>query len=382
VQLGFSQTIWKAELPVVEKNDYYNIELDQKLIGAGLNYLKILDDNDMEAPYFIRSTDPIQEISNFESFDLEINTTKDSLNIIIVNNKQIENLNRFCIILQQADTRKYVYVRGSNDLQQWYIVKQQTRVSEFTKPTKDNDEMLIIDFPQGNYKYYEITLWNDQQSPLEVRKVGKIKNSNIYGNFVEIETGKFVTVNNTEKKNTTISFPELNFSYCINKIEFGIKNKPDYYRKAILIDSVSFNKEQFNLSSRNDNALLINDFNYNSQSFIVIENQNNPPVVIDSVKIYGLSRYACVYLEAGRKYHLLIDSKNTTSTKYDIEYFRNKIPADLTVLKTVNIHSIPETTAPEREITLIEQPVFLWSVIILIGLFLVYICVRMIKKIT
>ena len=383
VQYGFSQTVWKAELPVVEKSDYYHVDFNQELIGAGLKYLKIVDENDNEIPYFIRSSDPIKEISNFECFDLKNNTVKDSLNIIVVNNEKVENLNRFCIILQQAETRKYALVRGSNDLKQWYIVRENTRVSEFTQQTKENTEMLIIDFPQGNYKYYEIRLWNDQKSPLEVLKVGKIKNSNIYGNFTAIDPGKLEIKHNSQNKNTSLSFPELKHTYCINKIELGIKNKPDYYRRAILIDSLSYSNERFYLSSKNENTLLINDFFFTPQTFIIIENQNNPPLIIDSVKIYGLCRYACLYLEAGKKYRLLLNSKKPISTAYDIEYFRNEIPANIAVLQVNNLQDsvMPEEIIPKRKLTLIERPLFLWSVLTIVGAFLVFICVRMIKEI-
>jgi len=380
VQYGFAQIVWKADLPVVEKSGYYNVELNQELIGAGLKYLKIWDDNNNETPYFIRLTDPIKEISNFENFDLIKNTAKDSVNSIIVSNKSLENLNRFCIILQQAETRKYASLRGSNNLKQWYIVKSRTILQGFTGQSDENTEMLIIDFPQGNYRYYEITLWNDQKSPLEVLKVGKIKNSNIYGNFTEIDYGKLVIENSSNDKNTCLSFPDLKYTCCINEIEFGIKNKPDYYRQATLIDSASYNRNFFYLSSGNANIFFIDDFFFTPQTRIIIENRNNPPVSIDSVKLYGLCRYACLYLEAGKKYQLSLDSKEPVSAAYDIEYFRNEIPADIPVLKVNNLQSIPEKVAPKRAPTLLEQPLFLWSVIILVGAFLVFICVLMIRE--
>jgi len=377
---GFAQIGWKAELPVVEKSDYYNIELNQELIGAGLKYLKITDENDTDVPYFIRSDNPIREIDNFESFDLKSNTTKDSLNSIIVDNRKLENLNRFCIIIQSAETKKQVYIRGSNDLKQWYVVKQRTGVPDFTQSSEENTEMLIIDFPQGNYRYYEITLGNDQKNPLEVLKVGKIKNSSLYGKFAAIDLGKPMIKNDNNTKNTTVSFPELKHTYCINKIEFHIKNKPDYYRQAALIDSSSYPGEYFYLSSRNDNTLLMNDFFFTPQTCIRIENQNNPPIVIDSIRLFGLSRYACLYLEAGRKYRLTLDNTAEISTAYDIEHFRNKIPVDLTVLKTENLRDYVVPKAPQRELTLIEKPLFLWSILILVGGFLVFICIRMIKE--
>ena len=377
---GFAQTAWKAELPVVEESDYYNVELNQELIGAGLKYLKIIDESGSETPYFIRSTDPIKEINNFQNFDLLQNTAKDSVNKIIVNNKTVENLNRFCIVLQQAETRKYASLRGSNNLKQWYIVKQQTIVSAFSNQTEENTEMLIIDFPQGNYRYYEITLWNDQKSPLEILKAGKIKNSNIYGNFTVIDPGKPVIESIDNNKKTRLSFPELKYTYCISKIEFSIKNKPDYYRRAMITDSTSYSEENFYLSSRDENTFFTHNFYFSPQAVVIIENRNNPPIIVDSVKLYGLCCYACLYLEAGKKYQLLLNPKEPVNTLYDIEYFRNEIPADIPVLKINNLLPIPEKVVPGRELTLLERPVFLWGVIIIIGVFLLFICLKMIKE--
>jgi len=112
LQSGVAQTVWKAELPVVEKSNYYHIELNPELIGAGLEHLKITDENNNDVPYFIRSDNPIREIADFESYDLKNNTTKDSLNSIIVDNKTLENLKSFLYYSSACRNEKiYLYKR-------------------------------------------------------------------------------------------------------------------------------------------------------------------------------------------------------------------------------------------------------------------------------
>lgn len=380
---GAAQTGWKADLPVVDESGYYTIELDQEVIGAGLEYLKFFDTKqNSEVPYFIRSADPIQEINSFEAFTLKSNLVKDSLNILIVDNANAENLNRFCIILQKAETEKFAAIRGSNDLKQWYTVKQATGISRLGKQSRDNTEMQVLDFPQGNYRYYEITLWNSEGSPLDILQVGKIKNSNLYGHFVSIPTGVFIQENDDDNHNTFIRFPDVPHIYCIHKIEFNIKNKPYYYRNAFLKDTITYQIETISLSSDKDNIFFISDFYFSSATSICIENEQNPPVSVDSVKLYGLSRYACIYLEAGQRYRLLSDRRDPVSTRYDIEHFRDKIPADLPVLQTINLqpYVVQEEVAPERKPSFIEQPVFLWGIIIVVGIFLIFICLRMISE--
>ena len=225
---GFAQTVWEANIPVVEKSDYYNIELNQELVGAGLKYIKIFDEQDGETPYFVRSANPIQEINSFENYEIK-KTIRDSLNIIIVDNSNSEDLNRFCVVLQKAETEKFVTVRGGNDQKQWYIVKQTSGIYKSGQQSADsNTDMLIIDFPQGNYRYYEVTLWGSHGSPLDIQKVGKIKNSSLYGNFVEIIPVSFVQVNNREDNFSYIHFLGFKHTYSIYKVDFFIKNKPDY----------------------------------------------------------------------------------------------------------------------------------------------------------
>ncbi|MDR2917183.1 MAG: hypothetical protein LBV74_20505 [Tannerella sp.] len=282
--------------------------------------------------------------------------------------------------MRKAETGKYAAIRGSNDLKQWYIVKQTTEVSRPGQQAGDNTELLILDFPQGNYRYYEITLSSNHSSPLDIIQVGKIKNSNLYGHFVEINPGRFIQEDSDN--NTSIRFPDVQHTYCISKVEFNIRNKPDYYRQAVLSDSISYLREYYSLSSRKENIFFTDDFYFSPKTYVIIENQHNPSLVIHSIKIYGLCRYVCIYLEAGRKYRFVSDRRDPVSGKYDIEHFRNNIPADLSVLQVKNQHdyAISEEITPERKRSLIEQPVFLWSIIIVVGAFLVFICVRMIAE--
>ena len=70
-----------------------------------------------------------------------------------------------------------------------------------------------------------------------------------------------------------------------------------------------------------------------------------------------------------------------SSPDYDIDHFKNDIPVDLPIVKTENLSQINMPVAvPERQPSLIEKPLFLWAVIILIGLFLTFVCYKTIKE--
>lgn len=379
-----AQTIWKADLDNIKEDGYYNIEISQTLIGASeykLKDLRIFDKDSVEVPYFLRSATPIQEVNNIEEYDLSQSIAKDSLNVIIISNKQKENLDKVYITINNADVKIQAGVRGSNDAKKWFIVKQSSSVPKHTED-RGNEATLILDFPSGNYPYYEITLTNNQNSPLEVKAVKRLKSSNIYGQFARTPFGDSIQVVN-EGKQTLISFPSLNNSFLINKVEFFVKNRAEYFRTATLRDTVTYQSTSFNLSSRNNNFFYIEDFKLTKDGIITINNFDSQPLSIDSIRLYGLQRYACAYLEKDKQYTLVIDDELKKFPQYDIDHFKEDISLDIPTITTTNISSTkkPPIVVAQRELLLIEKPIFLWSIIIGVGLLLTLISVRMIINI-
>lgn len=372
-------TRWQEDVCPIRHTGYYNIRLGQELIGHSsgndLPDLRIFDANDTEVPYFLRSVNPVQEVSRWEDYAVTQNQTKDSLNIVVVENKKQEYIDRFYMIVRKAEVSKYASLRGSDDLKHWYVVKQKTRISGFG----DTDETLILDFPKGNYLYYEITLENTQKSPLEVLRVGKIENTSIYAQFVNLDLGAFAITDSSDRK-TYIRFPELQNIYRLGKIEVSIGNKSYYRRSAVMNDSVLGSNMAFELSAKWNNTFFVPDFVLSRNTWIVIENGNNPPLIIDSIKVFGLNRYVCAYLEEGKEYRIQVGDSAQKPPEYDIRHFQADIPSELPVVETANPKIIPDTVLPDRELIWLEKPLFLWGTITVIGLFLLIICMRMIKE--
>ncbi len=381
----YGQSLWKADIQPIEKKGYYNIEIDQRIIAksaiSDLSDLRIYNSKNKEIPYFLRAVSPIHEVNRFESYSLTQNIEKDSLNIIVVDNTKQENISNFYIFIRRAEVNKYASVRGSNDLLQWYIVKQKTHIYSLGNKQDNNEDTLLLDFPQGNYKYYEVTIQNDQKSPLKILRVGNYERSDVYGQFSEINFGRFVVKDSINKK-TYISFPDLQDTYRINRLEIFVQSDAHYLRHVLLSDTINKRKFKFDLSSKTDNTFILDCFPLGKQTFIAIENNNNLLLNIASIKVYGLNRYLCAYLEKDEKYYLQVGLRYNSSPNYDIDHFRNDIPVDLPIVKTDNLSQINIAIAApaDRQPSLIEKPLFLWAVIILIGILLTFVCYKAIKE--
>lgn len=377
-----AQNWFVADIDTIKQSGYYNILLDKQIIAVSnssdFSDIRINDTIGNEVPYFVRMQNPVRAINEFISYQLESSTEKDSINTIIVKNEKGENLNRFSIVIESAEVDKYITMRGSNDLKQWYMVKKRENIT-YSGFKEENNEVLIVDFPQGNYKYYELILTNNQSSPLQILKIGKFRNSNIYAQQTQIDLGKFVQKDSTDKK-TYIRFPDLPYNYRLNKLTLYVNSKAEYLRKSEL--NGRGYTIRFDLSSKGENTVVLNGTAISPDGKIVIDNKGNPPLVIDSIKAYALNRYLCAYLEEGQCYTLVIGNKDIVpSSDYDIKYFQNEIPEDLQIVKTSNFHKIEgEKNTQEREKMWIEKPVFLWSIIIIVGIFLSLICYKIIRE--
>lgn len=370
-----------ATLDTVSTSGYYNIELPPQVEALSKAYnlgdIRIKDSKGIDIPYFVHSENPVRSVTNFIDYTIKQNTVKDSLNILIIDNAKRNMIDRFSIIIGNADVSKYASVRGSNDLSQWYIVKQEATVSSYRYDS--SSEILYIDIPPGDYRYYEIKISNTQSSPLKVKQVGRINNSDIYGQFTQIDP-KVMLQKDSTNKTTYLTFANMPFDYHIGKIVFKINAKADYMRDAY----ISGNEQgtSLTLSSRKENTFFLNDFVISKNTQIKIANGDNQPLQIDSVNFYVLNRYLCTYLDAGQQYTLYTGNSDLSKPDYDIEHFKKDIPDNLPTVKTNSIQIKDEVVTPVKEetrkLSFYETPLFLWSVIIIVGLFLVFICVKMI----
>lgn len=281
----FAQSYWQETIDTVSTSGYYNIELSQEISALGQNSLLILDDHNKEVPYLIRSSVPVKEMKQIEMYELISNTRQDSINTIIVHNPEGE-VSRFYLQMKEAEVSKYVTVRGGYDRQQWFSVKQNSVL--YSEHNPNLGEIAIIDFPKGDYTYYELTVTNNSRSPLNITGVGKIEKSSIYGQFVELKSGPFV-VEEDNKGSTVISFPSLKFPYYLSKLEIQVTGKGHYSRRMIMRSNGEreYIIESFQLSSRNDNTFYTGQVLIDKNIQFVIKNDNNPSLIVDDIKFFA-----------------------------------------------------------------------------------------------
>jgi hypothetical protein len=74
--------------------------------------------------------------------------------------------------------------------------------------------------------------------------------------------------------------------------------------------------------------------------FVVISNEDNPPLEIIAVKAFQPAREIIAYLQKGVAYSLILDDPNATQPNYDLKEFSGQIPNHPPILQTSRLVSI------------------------------------------
>lgn len=391
------QTIWSAELAPVTESGYYNIALAQPLISGTQNDyadMRIYNTSGTktETPFFIRAITPTTEETKLIDYPIQSITKEKGLNRFKIENNTLQNIKDLYVTVNRTELNISAIVRASHDNKTWFNIKPKSPVNYYD--AKDRTQAtLFIQFALGNYKYYEIELFNDNKETLDILKVNTVISTQVYGQFEEVNLGKFKTTTDQKNRNTVITFPQQRTPLILSKLIFSIDTKMEYHRNATLIDSIKNVSKSFTLTSNQEKTLILNSFpSYNAA--IVISNADNPPLQITEIKGFAIKRYACAYLEAGTTYSLSVGDPTLKKPNYDIIYFKDKIQDDLPTIETLNItkaslsHTVskanntdkPKSNKEETKQDKESLQNILWIVLIVIGLFIAILCYKSFQK--
>lgn len=368
-----AQSLWYERVDSVTKSGYYHIEISQELYGLGTHALRVLDADGKEVPYFMRLAAAMGEVVQMEMYPLISNTARDSVNTIVVHRTAGE-VSHFYLKMKRADAAMHIAIRGSYDQQQWFGVKQRSRLRSEYNPLFG--DVAVVDFPWGDYTYYELTVTNNTQNPLHITGVGRIERNITNGQLVELRSGGYAAEVD-EDNCTRISFPGMKYPYALYGLTLEVEDKGHYSRGVEIVKEGRV-MHSFQLSSREKGMHHIDELTIDRDTQIRIYNHNNPALTVTDVKLYGQNRYLCAYLEKNGIYR--IATSKGGYRRYDIEDFIHDISTVLPVLKTHGLTDVEVPVVPPTPLRFYEKPFFLWGVIAVIGIGLLLLCVRMLKE--
>jgi hypothetical protein len=385
---------WQASISEVKTDGFQRIQLSPT-ISSKLNNdygdIRLFDKDGKEIPYILESEKAYSQKDYFVEYKViekKEQTSWPYYTRIVIHNPKKSKISNFQLIIKNSDVSKSLKLSGSDDNNNWYIIKDNYRFQSMFSDT-ETSVIKIIDFPISNYEYYEILIDDWKDNPINIIKAGFYNTSIEKGKYTEVDKPEISQLELVKEKQSLIklSFKEIQL---INKLTLKISGPEFYYRDAEIQirDSVKDKrnnyKDFFNtVASVNINSNSTSTYYFDSfrakDIYIRINNHDDQPIKVESAVGEQLNHYLVCKLETSKKYHLLFGNLKISSPIYDIKYFSDKIPGKIPLLTTTDIVSLNQAKNTSSSGIHLDKRIIWVAIILVIGL-LLFMVLKMLKE--
>ncbi len=328
---GFYKVVLSPEVVSYLKRDYSDIRL--------------MNSKHQEVPYLLVEEKSAGSKQYFKEIPIVDNTPHytPKLARIVVENADKRILTELLFIIRNTSIAPEIIVKGSDDNKNWFFISREY-LSAIGSAESDTSEIRAIQFPKNNYRYFEVTIPHKKGEVIQFIKAGYRNSEYTKGLFTQVPDPSVIQKDSAKKSYVTLIF---NRPYTIDQLAFEIAG-PDYYLRTINMGRYAKQRNQsvyfeawysHTLSSSSKNMFAFDGLRADTLS-IEIENEDNPPLIIKSVKAFQLNKYIVAQLESGEQYELYFSNDNASAPNYDLKYFSDVIPSSLSFLNVSNLQSI------------------------------------------
>lgn len=371
---------------------WHKIKLPDDIFGKTLynqNDIRIFSVNSRndttEVPYLLQSaTEKVLEKK--VPFTL-LNTSSNSRgHYFTFETGQTNPVNEINLEVRQSNFDWRINLEGSNDQREWFSILQQYRIMAI-KNERANFVFTKLSFPDSKYRYFRLFV-NSREKP-ELSNVSITQKDIRKGAFRNFPVSEQRITNHNKTRQTEIEI-RLQMSVPVSRLLFGVKDTVDYYRPisiSYVTDSVKTEKGWWYnyrvLSSGILNSMEKADFICNSTVAqmlkVTIDNEDNPPLTIDSVLVEGYVHELVARFPENARYFLVYGNNAAEKPSYDLGYFADKIPEGVTAVKLDEEQEIQKTFQVGRE-PLFKNKAWLWTIMALVIILLGWFSIKMMRK--
>ena len=331
---------YRAALDSIKQSGFYRIPLSASVLAKcqrDFADLRILDDDGNQAAY-IQQTEK-GAVYTTPMIDLPIikkEKEADKQWHITLENSQKRNIDRIVMTIKGTNANRNFTVTGSDDNKNWYVITENYN-PDLTMFEPDSRSLY---FPTSSYRFFQVIQLGKDLLPLNIVRASVYTNKIIAPQYSYVPLPySFNQKDSSNKKSyVKISFEE---PYPIEKINLeltGVK----YFKRHIAIYSSLENSPLFDT--------VISSFNYEQPTiklsckekmlWLVIDNEDNKPLKIDSITFDQYNRSLVTYLDSSKKYKLCFGDSKLALPNYDITSFKDSITKTISDISIGNIEKI------------------------------------------
>ncbi len=388
--LTFAQPQWSAPLQPISKDGYYTLVLSPEVVGrshADLGDLRLLDSLNHEVPYVVEFEPAMYEHTWMRTYKLLRNERVNKRTIIEMEADSAATVDELQVRIRNAMVSKRARITGSDDRENWYMILDEClSVGEGDGAT---NVLRFVDLPLSDYRYYRITLNDSLTAPVQVLDLGHCGRARSEGRYTAVRPLMFTRV---EDRSTSRIALFSNAPFKADRFAFEIRNDGPYLRRGSFMVRVRqevqgrirktpvVREEQignFTIASYG-RGTIAGPGAITDTLFVDIENQSDRPLEITGIRAFQLEHRLIAKLNAGMRYTISTSDAKASKPRYDLEQFRDSIPASISAL------AVPAMMAAPPPI--VEEPPFspgkhwLWIVLVSVGAIIAFGAIRLLRQ--
>lgn len=401
---------WEAPLNAPRRSGYQDVLLGSDVIcrlNPEYGNMRLIDESGEEVPYLFFTEGKVDQEVSLKWYPRKRDDYwRRWYSRSVFHNPRANQIDRMVLKIRNADVRQTFWLSGSDDMNRWYIVKEDYAYDSDYDPASSYN-LITIDFPPVDYKYYKVEIRHHWHEPIQIMGAGYYSVSETRGHYQPVTRPQ---VEQFEKGTTSIVDIRFDARHYLDRVFFEIDGPEMYHRSAVLKRKTLYGDytvlESFVLDSRTVHLLQFESIR--EQEFrLEIENRDDKPLRVAAVQAMQLRKYLTAKLRRDGKYSLKIGGENLRKPSYDLSYFGSDLPAGRASVKLQEVRSIApppppppaqktdpavsnvpveprevpaEPPAQAKESRLDDGQVLLWIGIVLIVLIVGFMAFRMLRE--
>ena len=258
------------------------------------------------------------------------------------------------------------------------MIRENIALNELPSGTADR-YIQVLEFPKSSYRFFDITINGKNILPVNIIKAGTYEDV--------LRSGKFMinpspVLNQKDSGKYSYVYTRFKNAYRTDEIEIRLSGAKYFQRNCAIIEKQrGLEVSRQNVVLRSDNANRFTTYFKSTELELIIENEDNPALTVDSIRSFQLNQYLFAYLDSAKTYQLGFGDSLLKAPVYDINYFKDSLVNNVIVAKTGEIKSNNISTPEAVHKKSVFGKTQLWLVIGAVLLFLLYLTVRMAKEV-
>ncbi|MBT1687858.1 DUF3999 domain-containing protein [Dawidia soli] len=380
-----------ATLPSVAADGFYRVQLSPAVtpyLNSTFSNARIYDAQGREVPYVFQEEQPLYAHQQFREYTIVEKTQEPKCcTSLVLSNPDRRPINNISLQIRNADVSKEAILSGSDDRTNWFVIRDRFRLTA-SDNANGTAEVKAVNFPLSDYAYYRLQIADSTSGPLNILKAGYYDVLTYTGAYAEVPVRQMLVTDTTAKKQTYIRLM-FDTLHVVDKVMLTMTNAPYFLRQATVYARHTRTTKKgdvayytpvtkLEVSSKQASEVYLEAVK-TTELMIAVDNENNPPLTVATVKASQLNRYLIAWLKKGEAYTMKFGPDDLGMPGYDLAYFRDSIPNNPGLMAVGPITALHKPQAEDSTPTIFTNRNIVWVAIVAIIAILGFMTLRLAK---